>query len=31
VTAQLERARAQKGDGDLHDLLFTSDTWTIAP
>jgi len=30
LAAQLERARSQKGEGDLHDLLFTSDTWTIS-
>ena len=29
VADQIERARAQRGEGDLHDLLFTSDTWTI--
>ena len=30
VADQIERARAQKGDGDLRELLFTSDTWTIS-
>jgi 2-oxoglutarate ferredoxin oxidoreductase subunit beta len=30
VSAQLEHARAQKGEGDLRELLFTSDTWTIS-
>jgi 2-oxoglutarate ferredoxin oxidoreductase subunit beta len=30
VAAQIERARAQKGEGDLRDLLFTSDTWTVS-
>ena len=30
VADQIERARTQKGDGDLRELLFTSDTWTIS-
>jgi 2-oxoglutarate/2-oxoacid ferredoxin oxidoreductase subunit beta len=30
VADQIEAARAQKGEGDLHDLLFTDDTWTIS-
>jgi 2-oxoglutarate ferredoxin oxidoreductase subunit beta len=30
VAGQLERARAEKGEGDLRELLFTSDTWTIS-
>jgi 2-oxoglutarate/2-oxoacid ferredoxin oxidoreductase subunit beta len=30
VTAQVEDARAQKGEGDLRTLLFAGDTWTVA-
>jgi 2-oxoglutarate ferredoxin oxidoreductase subunit beta len=30
VADQIERARAQKGEGDLRDLLLTGDTWTIS-
>jgi 2-oxoglutarate ferredoxin oxidoreductase subunit beta len=30
VDDQIERARAQKGEGDLRELLFSSDTWTIS-
>jgi 2-oxoglutarate ferredoxin oxidoreductase subunit beta len=29
VTAQVEDARAQKGEGDLRTLLFAGDTWTV--
>jgi len=30
VADQIEVARAQKGEGDLHELLFSSDAWTIS-
>jgi 2-oxoglutarate ferredoxin oxidoreductase subunit beta len=30
VADQIEVARAQKGDGDLRELLFSSDAWTIS-
>jgi 2-oxoglutarate ferredoxin oxidoreductase subunit beta len=30
IAAQVERARVDKGEGDLRDLLFASDTWTIS-
>jgi 2-oxoglutarate ferredoxin oxidoreductase subunit beta len=30
VADQIERARTEKGEGDLRELLFTSDTWTIS-
>ena len=29
VTAQVDEARAQKGEGDLRTLLFAGDTWTV--
>ncbi len=30
VAGQIELVRADKGEGDLRELLFTSDTWTIS-
>jgi len=30
VADQIEVARAQKGEGDLRELLFSSDAWTIS-
>jgi 2-oxoglutarate ferredoxin oxidoreductase subunit beta len=30
VADQIEVARAQKGEGDLRELLFSSDAWTIT-
>ncbi len=30
VADQITEARMHKGEGDLHELLFTSDTWTIS-
>jgi 2-oxoglutarate ferredoxin oxidoreductase subunit beta len=30
VAAQVEQARVEKGEGDLRELLFASDTWTIS-
>ncbi len=30
VAAQVEQARVDKGEGDLRELLFASDTWTIS-
>jgi 2-oxoglutarate ferredoxin oxidoreductase subunit beta len=30
VAGQIEHARAQRGEGDLRELLFTGDTWTIS-
>jgi 2-oxoglutarate ferredoxin oxidoreductase subunit beta len=30
VGGQVELARADKGEGDLRELLFASDTWTIS-
>jgi 2-oxoglutarate/2-oxoacid ferredoxin oxidoreductase subunit beta len=30
LTGQLERAKEQRGEGDLHDLLHAGDTWTVA-
>jgi 2-oxoglutarate ferredoxin oxidoreductase subunit beta len=30
VAGQIELVRAEQGEGDLRELLFTSDTWTIS-
>ena len=30
VSGQIELVRADKGEGDLRDLLFPSDTWTVS-
>jgi 2-oxoglutarate ferredoxin oxidoreductase subunit beta len=29
LSAQVEEARAQKGEGDLRTLLFAGDSWTV--
>jgi 2-oxoglutarate ferredoxin oxidoreductase subunit beta len=31
ATAQIERARADKGEGDLKDLLHSGMTWEVGP
>jgi len=30
VAGQIELVRADKGEGVLRDLLFTSDTWEVS-
>ena len=30
VAGQIELVRAEKGEGVLRDLLFTSDTWEVS-
>jgi 2-oxoglutarate ferredoxin oxidoreductase subunit beta len=30
MTDQLERAKQQRGEGDLHELLHAGDTWDVG-